>query len=489
MLSYVRTLVVDTRQLYGKTDEMEHTTANALRPERPSPPREENQVTTAEYNAFFRVLSRTLAGAGQVRRVKWRTSHICPSDLRWRISCLLGKPASYTVSFSLETYKVTNFADYFSYLSYLDYVDIWCGAPNDFHLNLSQNDITAIAGTVRRSPALRGFGLYFNTDYVDYLSTFPHRRQHDRLRPLLSALECRGDTLEWLKGSMSWGLVRSLDWSKMTALKNLDALWSCVCDRGLEEAEAAPRLFAGLTYAGAQLRRFTTNAYRLSTHEYLIKHAKSGGAATLTEIFIDHGHHGPDNVLVPNRFWTEVVPLYANTLRRLCISHGARTAWCWRGAEDNYAKDALLKCRRLEELAIGFCDKRACYLGDMVEQLVRACPRLHMIDMIFSPNSLDLLRTMDVLAVWGTMDRVYANRSLDLTYRACDRYKFPISHPGDAGPPTLYDYVVQSWRLRLSEDGDYRFERQEDEYLFSDMFEVSDCYKMPLSAQNYLWVL
>ncbi|KAK6330468.1 hypothetical protein TWF696_003359 [Orbilia brochopaga] len=497
MLRYVRTLVVDTRYIYIDTDPLaapEQSGCAALhasRLEKAAVAREDMKVSAAEYNAFFRVLSRTLAGAEHVRRVKWRTSHICPSDLRWRISCLLGRPANYTFSFSLETYKLTDFGDYFSSLSYLHYLDIRRGAPSDDHLNISQSDITAIAGTVRRSPALRGFGLYFDTDYVDYHSGFREHWRHDRLRPLLSALELRGDTLEWLKGSIGWGLIRTLDWSKMTALKNLDALWSCVCFRGLEEPETASKLYGGLTAAGVHLRRFTTNAYRPSTHEYLLQHALNGGAAMLTEIFIDNGFHGPDALLIPKRFWTEVVPLYANTLRRLSIAHGNRTPWCWRGPEENYAKDALLKCRRLEELAIGFCDKRVCYLGDMIEQLVRACPRLRLIDMIFSYTVLDLLRTMDVLAVWSSMDRVYANRRLDLCYqhRSCSFYKFPVKHAGDADPPMSFDYLVQRWRLRLSEDGDYRFERQEDEYFFNDMTEVSDCCKQPLFARDFLSVV
>ncbi|KAJ6256499.1 hypothetical protein Dda_8361 [Drechslerella dactyloides] len=492
-LCHTRTLVVDTRYIYIDSDALAapedpgYAVLHASRLERTAVARDDTQVSAAEYNAFFRVLSRTLAGAESVRRVKWRTSHICPPDLRWRISCLLCRPAGYTLSFSLETYKLTDFGDYFSYLSYLHHLDIRCGAPHDYHLNLATSDITAIAGAVRRSPSLRGFGLYFDTDYVDYYSGFPERKRHDRLRPLLAALEVRGDTLEYLKGSIGWGLVRGLDWSKMKALRNLDALWSCVCFRGLEEPEAAPTLYNGLTAAGVQLRRFTTNAYRLATHQYLLRHAPNGGASTLTEICLEHGHHGPDSLLISKRFWTEVIPLYANTLRRLSVAHGNRTSWCWRGPEDNYAKDALLKCRRLEELAIGFCDKRVCYLGDMIETLVRACPRLRLLDMIFSQSVLDLLRTMDVLTVWSSMDGVYANRSLYLCYqhRACSFYKFPVKHAVGTGPPVSFDYLVQSWRLQLSEDGDYRFERRDDEYFFNDLTEVTDCCKLPLYARDF----
>ncbi|KAF3929917.1 hypothetical protein AA313_de0202998 [Arthrobotrys entomopaga] len=321
---------------------------------------------------------------------------------------------------------------------------------------------------VSRCPGLKGFEFYSQAAVFSYETS-------ESLRSELN----KTDDLEVFKIDSNLGFTHDMDWSKLGKVKEL---WASV-EGSVTHKEDLEELYAGFMDAGTSLNILSIERYTEPTHEYL-QNCKN----TLQAIEIWGSWN---NVELADAFWDEVIPKHASTLKRLSIQnqtgldpwmHTAanKAAWSWYDYTTCKAKSALIKCKALEEVTIACCEGRTCWITEMVESLVAACPKLHTIDITFffdPPSNAGLLSTLPALESWASSSQIFNGRSLLIQYQDVSKgsFCFPKKTAKGTIPPLWFDCLVQSWKLiseRTVENPEtlYRFVRLDDEYRCTDKF-------------------
>ncbi|KAJ6257371.1 hypothetical protein Dda_8260 [Drechslerella dactyloides] len=410
-------------------------------------------IEEVEQGAFLKLLRAVHSAAKGLRTVEWRTTDDAPFDMHKGICELLFNPdaaKNYTLDVAI-TVTPSDGPPYLEKLSNINFLAIKIAARRRSEFNPSGEFQTAGA-VVKRCPNLRGFEFYSKAAVFTYETSEPLRA------PLNNIAE---PTLEIFKADSNLGFTHGLKWNK---LRNVKQLWISG-DSSITYVQDLTELFNGFDSVGASLDRLSIENYNEPIHNYLVR-----GNSTLADLEL-WGFWKNERLGV--RFWEEVIPHHAPTLRRLKIHNLSNPRiWSWLNYQDNLAKKNLRKCIHLEDLTISFCDGHKCFLPDLIEDLVPVCPRLHTISLVYNlytPKG-GIEATTLALNSWSSTDSsIFDGRAITLRYE--DPYKgcmcFGRKSPDDEIPDLWFDRLVQTWRLVRS-DGVYTFDRQNDIYLTDD---------------------
>ncbi|EWC48900.1 hypothetical protein DRE_00205 [Drechslerella stenobrocha 248] len=413
------------------------------------------RIPELEQGAFFELLRGVCSGAKKLHTIDWRSADDIPLRLHKDICGLLLTPLAtrqhvLKVSISVTTYGLSYLDD----LAHVDFLAIRIAArhPSDYNVD---NEFQAAGDVVKRCPDLRGFEFYSKAAVFTYETSEPLRAQLNKMP---------ANSLEVFKADSNLGFTHGLDWSK---LQNIKQLWVSG-DNSITYIQDLTELFTGLEGAGTRLDKLSIENYNQPIHDYLLT-----GNSLLTELEL-WGFWKTVDLGV--RFWEEVVPRHAPTLRHLMIHNlsNSNKLWGWPGEPDEPgcpAKKALQKCRNLENLTVSFSEGGLCYLTQLIENLVPVCRDLHTINLVYdvyTPES-DIDGTRVELQEWSSTSKIFDGRALTLRYE--DLYKgcrrFPRKSPEGEIPALWFDGLLQTWKL-VRDDGVYRFERQNDVYLADD---------------------
>ncbi|KAK6359083.1 hypothetical protein TWF696_000251 [Orbilia brochopaga] len=459
IFSECRKLVIDTRYPFVVTadkaidrrDEVDKLGIQAFEDELIDPLRV--SIPEIEQEAFLSLLRRVHSAATGLHTVEWRTTDDAPLEMHNDICDLLFPPAAaqrYTLDVAI-TVTPSEGTPYLEKLANINFLAIKIAARRRSEFNPSA-EFQNTGDVVKRCPDLRGFEFYSKAAVFTYETSEPLRAPLNRIS---------GSKLEIFKADSNLGFTHALNWNK---LRNVKELWISG-DSSITYIQDLSELFHGFNEVGASLDRLSVENYNEPIHRYLLD-----SRSTLSDLelwgFWKSEKLGED-------FWEQIIPRHAPTLRRLKIYNLSNPRiWSWLDWEANYAKKNLRKCTQLEDLTIAFCDGHKCYLLELVENLLPACPRLHTISLVYNlytPKG-GIQATNQALKAWtSTNSSIFDGRALTLRYD--DPYKgcmcFPRRTPEDEIPELWFDRLVQTWRLARN-DGVYRFDRQNDLYLTDD---------------------
>ncbi|KAK6508991.1 hypothetical protein TWF481_003757 [Arthrobotrys musiformis] len=244
-------------------------------------------------------------------------------------------------------------------------------------------------------------------------------------------------------------------------------------------------IFSFLEESKIWVKRLKFDSYSSEIPRYLT----AKGTSFLTDIQLDLREQrltvGVESGM-GTRFWRDVVPMHAATLKSIRILVNWQGDWCYNGDPEDPAKLAIQQCKRLEELRISFIDSGKNHIADLVDCVLESCPKFYLLEMHFSddsdlqPKVLDIKYTAEALDGWKSTDGRFRNRVLDVRNKILfeDVFFETRFEPMLSARPDIFwfDYLLQSWRLGegMDAEGDQaglKLKRVEDEFVYCDMLD------------------
>ncbi|KAK6342209.1 hypothetical protein TWF730_001687 [Orbilia blumenaviensis] len=443
-------------------------------------------VSVAEAELFLETLVEVFGRVkGGLKVLRVHLSDIMPYRHNKRLLSLVCQPdsqRSYNLSIAYTFRNFRTVEMFLHPLSNCNTLDLWF--EGWMGTQITESEIHPVIETFSRCPSLREISI--KTRFHDFT--------YEASRDL------------WLALAKVEGLERVKVASASNSLPDYDAIpvlkWIGIKKFEMVQADRFPErnsaqiqgLLQGVRSAGGRLEKLVLTRYDYEIQKELMFHTH------ITDLEI-RSKLGSLIANYADSLWGELVPALAGGLRRLKVYVYAEDAkvpdkvLSWYGADNNMAKAALRKCRKLEEVSVPFWErdsqeppwlslatksnKKNNYIIEMMEDLLKHCPRLSRLNIKFCMGYRDtkLESTEKLLGEWISskeMGSLLFGREFEVAYfnKTYMDWTFRLKSGGGLfARPIAWDFYLQRWKLvRLAENGDrlYTLERMEDEYCFDE---------------------
>ncbi|KAK6357578.1 hypothetical protein TWF718_001886 [Orbilia javanica] len=496
-LSVVKSLVVDTSRPYcGQTDHdywQYHTASFKKRSVLWSPEQTEGWFDThynwykqfygpKYYDAFNGLLERVLSTVKGLRHVRWHTSNAFGLFGHKNVAKILCPPACdgrYTldVTLAIESIEKHDWTPRFDSIDAIDHLRCLSGLASLTLRTAKHHEIAQL----RLKQSLIDLASRCKKLHIPSMDTDNYIRLPNFSTPLLSLWDASDPPLETLE-ILASNHRRTSTGSSWAMLKSGTTL-TIVVDLFGYDLNKYPRdhIFQYIKRPEAQLKRLKLNVYPPN----LIKCLPETTTGFLTDIEINlKGQTRPDLASVGTEFWKDVVGAHSPTLKSIRVFVDWQGGWHFAGRRDNPARLGIEKCKRLEELRIGFIEEGSNYIKSLIDCVLRSCPKFHLLEMGFPYGYKDnqehnIKNTALLLDWWESTENRFRNRVLEVRNKILfedfgieNRFKAKLVEY-----PKLiwFDYLLQTWLLKENFGGDgeavVKLKRVDDEYIYCDMLD------------------
>ncbi|KAK6496068.1 hypothetical protein TWF481_002092 [Arthrobotrys musiformis] len=423
-------------------------------------------------DTFEEVFEKVARRWGQLKELRVHISDVMPYKQTRRLLTHICKPAhtrSHILSICHVFRNLQTIEMFLDPISDCDNLDI---SFNPHSISpIAESEIDPVIETLARCPDIRGL-------QVDTRLCYTHEDAAENLWSALLKIE----GLERLQVKMMDAkFIKPVPRLLFKDLKSLE-LTSENTGQGDDSTRIAG-LLKTLSASGIKLEKLA-----LTRYSQLIGHELPSMKDTLTHLEIRGELGVPMEPYPAEDFWQNILPVLAPRLKTLKVYSAVEGQWSWHDTDDNLAKVSLRKCKRLENLMISFWKTQPVrnYITPMVEDLLKHCPRLRVLNMHFCIGHMrkKMNSTEDWLETWTTNDKelvkILKGREFEVVYdkKTYMEWLFQIYRFRDAAQdierPLAWDYYLQKWKLAdISRPGRgtgpvYAFWREEDEYCFEE---------------------
>ncbi|KAK6502660.1 hypothetical protein TWF506_003238 [Arthrobotrys conoides] len=473
MFRFVKKLVVDVRYPLAVTETAVRNMDVEGREYRFRPSGDlrqiEEMVGDVEAELFLDTVEEVVRKAtrrGQLRFLRVHLSDLMSYKQNKRLLSLVCTPSlsrPHHLSISQTFRKFENLETFISPISNCDNLDLIFDAwpPSE----LSESQIELVIETISRCPDISGLGIFTRShDICDegakkLWDTISHLTGLERLvvKTMTGTFPEKLGTIA-CKGLKTLELVRRDSWQG---------------DSGL-----IGDFLKLLNHSGVKLEKLTVNRY----HTYIQEQMLLQTGITSLEI---RGKLAMAMEDYATSFWQDVIPVFAPSLKRLRVYSCKEGSWSWYDRDDNLAKIAIRKCKKLEELMISFWapeNRPKNYIEYLVRDLLIHNPVMKQLNMKFCLRDMrKKLNSSDNLLDCMVVEKsewpgVPVDRMFEVVYdRKTDLNWVAGLFGREEGDRSLaWDRYLQTWRLVFvkgggrKKEGVFMMEREWDRCCFDE---------------------